>query len=240
MKKETLNIEEISNQLKKEGIDIKPRKFEYYQGLGLFPKPSKKEVGKKEVGKKKGGVYGRYDADVIINYVKKFQKLKEEKYMLDEILELMQKEILDKYSSAWRKFQYSYPLLKTEGVSHREPPCFSGNRLLRKLPLWATKEEVEILALKDMNREAYALKRGLRKALISCEQEKSKYSGNKKAVEIITGLMEKINEEINKLTIVQKNAKADLSKIQEGQQIEGRKKTFKDASNSYEVSDELE
>jgi DNA-binding transcriptional MerR regulator len=230
---EKLKLVEIQDRLKKEGINISERTFEYYQRLGLLPKP-----GKKEVGKKGRGVYGYYDIHVI-KHVRAVQKLKEKGNTLDQILGLMQKEILDKYRSTWRKFQYGSPLLETEGELHKEPPCFLEKRLLRKLPLWATTKEIEILVLKDMNREAYALKRGLRKALMLCGQEESKYPGDVKATQIISGLKGKLEEEIDKLTMVQRNAKADLTEKQEKQQMEGQKEIFIDASNSHRVASEL-
>jgi hypothetical protein len=41
-----LKLLELLKKLKKEGIDISGRTFEYYQSLGLLPKPLEKQKGK--------------------------------------------------------------------------------------------------------------------------------------------------------------------------------------------------
>ncbi len=74
-----LRLPEVLKKLKKEGINISPRAFEYYQRLGLLPKPEKR------VGEKGRGVYGYYGPE-IVNLVKRIYELKKEGLTLPGII----------------------------------------------------------------------------------------------------------------------------------------------------------
>ena len=113
---EKLKLTEILKMLKKEGIPITKRTFEYYQRLDLLPKPTLKRVGKK--GR---GVYGYYDPEVI-HLVKRIFSLKNQGYTLTAILKWAEQNVLDRYKAVLKKWGFSgYTLPEMKGYPSLSP-----------------------------------------------------------------------------------------------------------------------
>jgi DNA-binding transcriptional MerR regulator len=105
---ERLRLSEVLRKLQNDGITITKRTFEFYQKLGLLPKPALKEKGAK------GGVYGLYDSTVI-DFIKDIQKLKDMGLTLTETTEKLEKRLFDKYKAVLQKWgfsDYSLPELR--------------------------------------------------------------------------------------------------------------------------------
>ena len=109
-----LKLPEVLKRLKEEGIDITKRTFEFYQRLGLLPKPEKR------VGKGGKGVYGYYDPE-IINLVKEIYKLKEEGHLLIDIPLVLIDLVINKYKSVLNEWGFSdYHLSEMMGWDPKE------------------------------------------------------------------------------------------------------------------------
>ena len=93
-----LKLTEVLAKLKKERIDISKRTFEYYQRLGLLPRPEK------QVGEKGRGVYGYYSPE-IIGMVKKIIELKEKGLTLEEIRHMLSDDLLKRASAQWARWK---------------------------------------------------------------------------------------------------------------------------------------
>jgi len=110
-----VKISEILERLKKEGIDLPKRTFEFWQRLGLLPKPEK------HVGRGGRGVYGYYDP-AVVDLVKLICKLKEKGYSLFEITEKTNAIIIKKYKRTLKDWGFSdYILSEMKGF----PPSIS-------------------------------------------------------------------------------------------------------------------
>jgi DNA-binding transcriptional MerR regulator len=97
----TLTRKEVLAKLKKEKLGISPRTFEYYQSQGLIPKPYNKTVGKK--GR---GVYGLYDARVIMG-VKEICKLRDKGFSLNEISMVLRLKVADRLKAVLKTWGFS-------------------------------------------------------------------------------------------------------------------------------------
>jgi len=89
---EVLRLPELRERLKADGFKITKRTFEYYQRLGLLPRPEKR------VGERGRGVYGYYDAKVI-DMVKMIFRLKAEGKPLAAIREEAKRTIVERYKA---------------------------------------------------------------------------------------------------------------------------------------------
>lgn len=100
IKMKKLKLQELLKKLDREGIPITKRTFEYYQRLGLLPKPEK------QVGKKGYGVYGYYD-ESIIELISNIFKYKDIGYTLAEIEGAINNEVMKRYNAEFKKWEFS-------------------------------------------------------------------------------------------------------------------------------------
>lgn len=108
---EKLKLPEVLKKLEGEGIDITKRTFEFYQRLGLLPKP------KKQVGKRGRGVYGYYDYQIVATLLKFIYEMKEKGYTLAYIIERGESKVIKKYKSVLNKWGFSdYSLPEMSGL----------------------------------------------------------------------------------------------------------------------------
>lgn len=104
-----ISLKEVLAKLKKEGVNISKRTFEYYQRLELIPKPSTKRVGKK--GR---GVYGVYDPNLVAG-IRRIFELKAKCLTLGEIRAERKLEVADRYKAVlqtWGFSGFSLPEMK--------------------------------------------------------------------------------------------------------------------------------
>ncbi len=107
---EKLKLSEVLEKLKKDGIGITKRNFEFYQRLGLLPKP------KKQVGKRGRGVYGYYDYQLVAMLLKFIYEMKEKGCTLAYIIERSESKVIEKYKSVLNKWGFSgYSLPEMKG-----------------------------------------------------------------------------------------------------------------------------
>jgi len=112
---EKLKLQEVLERLKKDGIDITKRNFEFYQRLGLLPKP------KKQVGKRGRGVYGYYDYQLVVMLLKFIYEMKEKGCTLAYIMEIGESKVIKKYKSVLNKWGFSgYSLPEMEGLNQEK------------------------------------------------------------------------------------------------------------------------
>ena len=100
MESDVLRLPELRERLKADGFKITKRTFEYYQRLGLLPRPEKR------VGERGRGVYGYYDAKVI-DMVKMIFRLKEEGKPLAAIREEAQRSILERNKALLSEYDFN-------------------------------------------------------------------------------------------------------------------------------------
>jgi DNA-binding transcriptional MerR regulator len=234
-----LKLKEILERLKKEGISISKRTFEFYQRIGLLPKPTTKEVG--HGGR---GVYGYYDDTDVIKRVKDINRLKEQGYTLARILELMKDNVIGKYEDFRNKFGLSdtealaFPphLAKSMSPTDILPTSFLEANFFEKLPSWTSEKEIETSALNDINQEAHQRQEGLRIALNLCNEEKNKFLDNEEAQQIFSELMGNLKEEINKLEKLRFEVTFRLAEIlREKKHVKERKRIFKNAGRNQKL-----
>lgn len=110
-----LTLPEVLKALKKEGINISRRTFEFYQKIELLPKPQKKQKG--EGGR---GVYGLY-YPTIIRQVKLIHKYKDKGYTLHRLSELLERIVIEDYKKVLKEWGFSdFSLSELKGVSSAE------------------------------------------------------------------------------------------------------------------------
>ena len=107
---EKLKLPEILITLKKEGIDITKRTFEFYQKLRLLPKPEKR------VGKGGRGLYGYYDP-LVIDLLKIIKHWQDKGQTLAQISENCERKITNKYKEVLEEWGFSdYDLSEMKGL----------------------------------------------------------------------------------------------------------------------------
>jgi DNA-binding transcriptional MerR regulator len=191
MKKLTLS--EVRKRLEKEHSPIKPRNFQYYQRLGLLPKPEKK------VGAKGRGVYGYYMPS-IIKLIKYIYLLKDRGYELNDILEEGNRKIIEKFDESFRKWgKLDMPLQKTKGFDEFK------RRVLKTYNLWDVPGKIEYGVLHYIQNKINDLLPGLEKALfiIKKDLDDTKDKKERKALE----------RNIKRLNRAIEDYKDDLQKI---------------------------
>lgn len=105
-----LKSSELLKWLKSKKVNINKRTFEYYQRLGLLPKPEKR------VGIRGRGVYGYYNPEFIRDTLEMIFKYKKNGKTLEEIRLILMQEVSQKINS----------ILKEYGFSHYVMPEISG------------------------------------------------------------------------------------------------------------------
>lgn len=136
-----LKLTEVLEKLKKEGISITKRTFEFYQRLGLLPKPKIKQVGKR--GR---GVYGYYNP-LVIKIAKVIYKAKEHGRTLAEIKERVDKMTISRYRDVLKKWGFStYFLPELLGISKKKSE--EANKKVVELIAEGLKQENKKLGLK--------------------------------------------------------------------------------------------
>jgi DNA-binding transcriptional MerR regulator len=102
-----MNLPEVLKKLNSEGIEITPRTFEYYQFMGLLPKPVEKRVGK---GKR--GIYGYFD-ESIIDDVKNIITWKNQGYTLTQMKERLDDANSKKFISYFKTWKLTDKEMQT-------------------------------------------------------------------------------------------------------------------------------
>ncbi len=124
MTKITLN--DLLKRLKKAGLPITRRTFEFYQKQNLLPKPIK------HVGLRGRGVYGYYDFEVVKFILEKIQTLKEGGCSLGQISDAFEQKTVDQYMDVLRKYGFS-DISLPELTGADEKTIKEANKTLRNL-----------------------------------------------------------------------------------------------------------
>jgi DNA-binding transcriptional MerR regulator len=154
-----LTLPEVLSRLEKERIPMTKRSFEYYQRLGLLPRPEKK------VGAKGRGVYGYYMPS-IIRLIKYIFTLKNKGYELNDILNEGNKKIIDKFGESFKKWgEWDKALQDTKGFNGFE------ERVLKTYHLWDIPGKIERDALHHILNRINDLLPGLEESLSMVKEE---------------------------------------------------------------------
>jgi DNA-binding transcriptional MerR regulator len=212
---------------------INKRTFEYYQSLGLLPRPTR------QVGPKGRGVLGLYDPEIVA-LIKKIQKLKKERCSLKEIEIKMAQKIgtsLKNVLKAWGFSSYGLPelrgfhtctekesidVLMKNGLSERQARAVIDaskkwdekfEALLLQRVNYGTDKEIERLALLHILEESERQERFLFRYMADLMREQG-LASDKKEQNLLKKILKQKAKDALKLLALQLNIKIRLSTIE--------------------------
>jgi len=230
---EKLKLPEVLKKLKGEGIDITKRTFEYYQRMGLLPKPEK------QVGVKGRGVYGYYDYDLVLKILTFIRKNQEKGLTLAEILKEARKRVVRIYKSVFhREFSGIYfhelsigneemskhprPVIELLSKVYEPHDELSESKILSDLPWWHPEKGIELRALKHIGEMANESIRGLLIAEHPIYWEIQKELHKTKGIVsdayiVLARVLTQIKQKIWKAGIVVSTANVQAAEISDGE-----------------------
>lgn len=162
-------IKDVLRELQKKGIKISRRTFQFWQSLGLLPKPIK------EVGKDGKGVYNFYPP-IVIDLIKKICELKEKNLTLKEIRNGITISVLENVKHHLKELGYSEPFPYNEMLGYKAPDTGKdfkdflkreglhdislindlrfSNAVLKELAWWDSEAKFRVFALQHLSESA--------------------------------------------------------------------------------------
>ncbi|OPY81802.1 MAG: hypothetical protein A4E65_00991 [Syntrophorhabdus sp. PtaU1.Bin153] len=132
-----ITIAEIIRRLEQKGVHITRRTFEFYQGIGLLPKPVHKAKGK---GGK--GVHGLYH-ERIVDLIIKIYDLQREGLALAQIVESLQQKILKRYARVLNSWGFENYAVSAKLKGYRYDKNQDANIILQAIRAYYSKDEKE-------------------------------------------------------------------------------------------------